>query len=72
MRKPSTDANTPSNDDQPTTEPAGFATPPLPTNANADMALPAVDRYAVVRLHAEGGLGQVFVARDLDFSYVTR
>ncbi|HVK13788.1 MAG TPA: serine/threonine-protein kinase, partial [Gemmataceae bacterium] len=43
---------------------AGFATPPLPTADAAGDWRPAAERYAVARLHAEGGLGQVYVARD--------
>src|SRR5262249_49109106 len=46
------------------TRSAGFATPPPPTGAVVAVRPPAGERYAVVRLHAEGGLGQVFVARD--------
>ena len=42
----------------------GYATPPLPTRPGGGDHVPAADRYAVVRMHAEGGLGQVFVARD--------
>src|SRR5215212_7499459 len=62
--QPPTHTHLPADSQLPTTEPAGFATPPLPTGAVDDVPLPAGERYDVIKLHAEGGLGQVFVARD--------
>src|SRR5262245_42246219 len=62
--QPSTGTHSPADSQTPTTEPSGFVTPPLPTGTVSDLPLPDGDRYAVVRLPAEGGLGQVFVARD--------
>src|SRR4051794_26966363 len=52
--------------DRPTGD-AAFPTPPFPA-APEPPPPPAADRYAVVRLHAEGGLGQVFVAVDRDLN----
>src|SRR5687768_293632 len=62
--QPPTHTHLPADGQAPTPGPAGFATPPLPSGASDDMPLPDGERYAVIRMHAEGGLGQVFVARD--------
>jgi hypothetical protein len=50
--QPPTHTHLPADSQVPTTEPAGFATPPLPSGAIDDVPLPAGDRYAVVQLHA--------------------
>ncbi len=52
----------------PPTRDVAFPTPPLPDRVEPAAIRPPGERYAVLRLHAEGGLGQVFVARDQDLN----
>src|SRR4051812_37926537 len=53
--------------DVPPAAQAGVPTPPFPSPPEPTSPPPA-ERDAVVPLHAEGGLGQVFVALDRDLN----